>query len=131
MKLRLLNAVIMAEDYEKLRDWWIEVVGLELRQEWSEDYHYAELVHDGKFVVGIASASEMKCDPPTPRANAVVAQLQVGDVKAFLAQIKERGGDVPFGPSFDEKEKFWFGGFADGEGNPVWVVSLPEHLLDE
>jgi predicted enzyme related to lactoylglutathione lyase len=131
MKLRLLNAVILAQDYEKMRDWWIEVVGLQLKQEWTDKYHYAELAVDGRFVVGIASAEEMGAKPSTPRANGVVPQLQVDDVKAFLAQIQERGGDVPLGPSFDADEKFWFGGFSDVEGNPVWVVSLPERLLDE
>ena len=131
MKLRLLNAVLLAEDYEKLRDWWIDVVGLELVGEWTEKYHYAELAHEGRFVVGIASAAEMGADPATPRRNGAVPQLQVDDVKAFLARIQEHGGDVPFGPSFEDDEKFWFGGFADCEGNPVWVVSLPERLLDE
>ena len=51
-------------------------------------------------------------------------------MKAFLARIKAKGGDVPFGPSFEEKEEFWFGGFADCEGNPVWVESLPDRLPD-
>ena len=131
MKLRLLNAVILAQDYEKVRDWWIEVVGLELKQEWSKEYHYAELAKDGKFVVGIASAKEMGAEPMTPRQNGVVPQLQVEDCRAFLEQVKARGGDVPFGPSFDKVEKFWFGGFSDAEGNPVWVVELPERLLDD
>ena len=129
MKLSLLNAVIQAEDYEKVRDWWIEVIGLELRQEWSDKYHYAELIKDGKFVVGIASAKEMGVRPSTPRTNAVMPQLQVEDAKVFLEDLKARGGTVVFGPSFDADEKFWFGGFEDVEGNPIWVVSLPDHLL--
>lgn len=130
MKLRLLNAVLLAEDYARLRDWWIAALGLELKQEWTADYHYAELAFDGRFVVGIADAEEMGCVPHQPRRNTAVPQLQVDDVAAVLRRVKAHGGDVPFGPSFDAKESFWFGGFADIEGNHVWVVSLPERLLD-
>lgn len=129
MKLSLLNAVIQAEDYEKVRDWWIEKIALELKQEWTEKYHYAELVSDGEFVVGIASAKEMGVTPSTPRTNAVMPQLQVEDAKAFLEELRAKGGTIVFGPSFDEDEKFWYGGFEDVEGNPVWVVSLPDRLL--
>ena len=122
MTVRLLNAVLLAEDFARLRDWWIEVVGLELLQEWSDTYHYAELGKDGHIVVGIADAKEMDAAPPTPRANAVVTQLKVEDVKVFLARVAEKGGKVTFGPSFEEGEGFWYGGFEDGEGNAVWVV---------
>ena len=131
MRLELLNAVIQAEDYEKVRDWWIEMIGLELKQEWTEHYHYAELVKDGKLVVGIASAKEMGVEPSTPRTNSVMPQRQVEDAKLFLEELKAKGGTVVFGPSFDEHEKFWFGGFEDVEGNPIWVVSLPDRMLPD
>jgi predicted enzyme related to lactoylglutathione lyase len=128
MKLELMNAVIMAENYERLRDWWIDALDLTLDGEWTEHYHYAELVRDGNLVVGIASAEEMRVTPGDRKNAAVVAQFNVDDVKAFLDRVKEKGGDVPFGPSFDEHEKFWFGGFADIEGNLCWVVELPDKL---
>ena len=122
MSMHLLNAVVLAEDYERLRDWWVEVVGLQLLQEWTDAYHYAELGHDGRLVVGIADAREMDATLPTPRANAVIVQLRVADVRGFLARIQGRGAKVSFGPSFEEGEGFWYGGFEDGEGNAVWVV---------
>ena len=56
MKLELMNAVIMAEDWVRVRDWWVEALDLEIDGEWTEHYHYAELKRDGKFVVGIADA---------------------------------------------------------------------------
>ncbi len=123
---RLLNAVVLAEDYEGLRDWWIDVVGLELEYECTDGYHYAELAQDGHLVVGIADAEEMGATLPTPRANAVIAQLRIDDVKAFLAGIEAKGGTVAFGPSFDEGGRFWYGSILDGEGNAVWVVSPSE-----
>ena len=129
MKLTLLNAVIQAEDYEKVRDWWIEMIDLELKQEWTEKFHYCELAKDGKYVVGIALASEMKAELSTPRNNAVVPQLQVEDAKVFLEELKEKGATVLFGPAHDADEDFWYGAFADVEGNQVWAISLPERLM--
>ena len=125
MKLQLMNAVVLAEDYEKLRDWYVDALDLQLKAEWQDDYHYAELVRDGRFVVGIASAAEMKVVPGDRKNSTTVPQLNVDDVRAFLARIAGKGGEVPFGPSFSEEEKFWFGGFADPEGNVFWVVELP------
>ena len=130
MKLELMNAVVMAEDYEKLRDWYIEALGLELQEEWTDQYHYAELVRDGKLVIGIADAKEMKVEPGDRKRQAVVAQFNVEDVKAFLGQIRDAGGEVPFGPSYDETGDFWFGGFSDLEGNPCWVVGMPGLMRD-
>ena len=75
MKLELMNAVVMAEDYERLRDWYVDALELTLEEEWTEKYHYAELVRDGRLVVGIADAKEMGVTPGTPRTNAVVPQL--------------------------------------------------------
>ena len=130
MKLQLMNAVVMAEDYEKLRDWYVETLDLEVQEEWTEHFHYAELVREGKLVIGIADAKEMGVEPGERRRQAVVAQFNVDDVKAFLARVKDAGGEVPFGPSYDENEDFWFGGFADIEGNPSWVVGMPKLMRD-
>ncbi len=128
MKLQLMNAVVMAEDYEKLRDWYADTLELEIEEEWTENCHYAELVKDGRLVIGIADAKEMKVTPGDRRNHAVVAQFNVEDVKAFLTRVLEKGGAVPFGPSYDEAEGFWFGGFADIEGNPCWVVEMPDMM---
>ena len=125
MKLELMNAVVMAEDYERLRDWYVDALELTLEEEWTEKYHYAELTKDGRLVVGIASAKEMVVEPRDRKSATVVAQLNVEDARGFLARVGEKGADVPFGPSFDEDGEFWFGGFADIEGNPVWVVEMP------
>jgi predicted enzyme related to lactoylglutathione lyase len=128
VKLQLMNAVVLAEDYARLRDWYLETLELELEEEWTEHYHYAELVKDGRLVVGIADAKEMGVEPGERQRQAVVAQFNVEDVKAFLRRVEDAGGTVPFGPSLDETGGFWFGGFADLEGNPAWVVQMPEMM---
>ena len=126
MKLELLNAVVLAEGYERLKSWYIDALDLTLEEEWTEKFHYAELARDGKLVVGIASAAEMNTTPGDRKAATVLAQINVDDVKAFLERIRERGGDVPFGPSCDSDLDLWFGGFADIEGNISWVVQMPQ-----
>jgi predicted enzyme related to lactoylglutathione lyase len=122
MRLELLNAVILAEDYAALRDWYRAALGLDLKQEWSESYHYAELSRDGKLVVGIADAKEMGLDPIAPRRNAIVAQFRVSDVPALCERVKEHEGTVLFGPSYEEKEGFSYCAFTDPEGNQLWAV---------
>ena len=123
MKLRLANCVILAEDYETLRDWWMSAVDLDLKQEWSDDYHYAELAFGGVDVVGIADATEMGAEPRAPRQNTAIPQLRCDDVEGLLARVKTHGGTVLFGPTLQEQEGFWYGAFSDPEGNQVWVFS--------
>jgi len=121
LRLELLNTVVLAEDYARLRDWYIHALELELRKEWTEDYRYAELVRDGKYVVGIAAANEMRVEPYHPRRNTAVMQLQTDDIETLFVRVKEQGGEV-HGPSYEAKEKFHYGSFRDPEGNEVWVV---------
>ena len=128
MRLFLLNAVILAEDYDALRDWYMAALELELDEEWTDKFHYAELVRDGRLVVGIADAKEMGVEPSHPRTNTVVPQLNVTDVAACLERVKAHGGGVPFGPSYDADLDLHYGAFADIEGNQVWVVQMPQHM---
>jgi len=121
LRLELLNTVVLAEDYARLRDWYIQALDLELQKEWTEDYHYAELVREGKYVVGVAAANEMRVAPHHPRNNTSVMQLQTDDIEALFARVKEQGGEI-HGPSYEAKEKFHYGSFRDPEGNEVWVV---------
>ena len=123
MKLQLLNTVLLAEDYAAMRDWYVAALGLTLKQEWTEDYHYAELVRDGRLVIGIADTKEMGVEPHRPRRNSTVMQLAVDDIEALFASVREHGGTTQ-GPSYEEKEKFRFGSFSDPEGNNVWVVEI-------
>ena len=124
MKLRLLNVVILAENYRKLVEWHINALGLELQQEWTEDYHYSELAYDNHLVVGITPATELKHQPTHPRNNATIIQLVVSDIHTFYERIKKYEGKVLFGINFDEKEQFYFGAVADIEGNEIWVIQM-------
>lgn len=122
MKLKLLNVVLLAEDYPKLVNWYIKALGLEIQEEWTENYHYAELSYDKQLVVGITPAKEVDMNPPKPRNNAAIMQLAVSDIQAFLNRIAEHGGTLIFGPSFEESEGFYYGAVNDIEGNQIWVI---------
>ena len=128
MRLQLMNTVVLAEDYDRMRAWYRDALGLDLAHESTEHYHYAELVRDGRFVVGIASAAEMNVVPGERAGATVLGQLNVDDLRGFIALVESRGGSVPFGPSFDKHGSFWYGSFADPEGNIWWVVEFPQHF---
>ena len=49
-------------------DRFFAALGLELKQEWTEKYHYAELVRDGRYVVGIAQRIRPSSDQGGPSA---------------------------------------------------------------
>ena len=121
MRLEPHNTVLIAEDYASLRDWYVAVLDLEVKQEWTEDYHYAELVRDGTHVVGIALAKEMGVEPYLPRRNTAILQLRTDDIDELFARVREHGGTV-WGSKHDKKQGLRYGGFRDPEDNEVWVV---------
>lgn len=122
MKLKQVESVIFAEDFGKLIDWYVDVMGFEVEMRVETDYHYCVLKHPDGAQLGIADAREMSVPVGDRSSNSVVLQFQVPDVKVFFNHLSAQGGAVLFGPSFDKKDEFWFGGFSDLEGNPFWVV---------
>lgn len=122
MNINLLNPVVLAEDYEKLIDWYVKTLNLNIKYQSKEGESYAELEHSGRLVVGIAKAEEMGVKPTTPRNNAVIIQLAVSDIRTLFDNVRKAGGRILFGPSLDEKGGYVYGGCADIEGNQIWVV---------
>ena len=117
-----MNAYILAENFQELAEWYSKTFELDKGLEVSEDYHSSELTKNGKFVIAFADTKEMGVKPLTPRNNTVVAQFAVSDAKECLERVAANGGKVLFGPSYDETGKFYYGGFADIEGNQIWIV---------
>jgi predicted enzyme related to lactoylglutathione lyase len=120
MQTKLLNAVVLAENYEAIVEWYRNVFELEIISEINEDYRYTELGAAGKLVVGIALAEEMKLKPTSPRNNAVIVQVAVSDIHICFKRVEDTGGETLFGPSVEGE--LVYGGIADPEGNQVWVV---------
>ncbi|MBC8384435.1 MAG: hypothetical protein H8E57_02825 [Candidatus Cloacimonetes bacterium] len=134
MEVKLINGIVLAEKYNELVNWYMETFKLEKKVSISEDYHYTELASEGKIILGIADAEEMKIKPVHPRSNTVVIQIAVHDISFLFQIVKATGGKVLFGPTKDEENDFTYGGIADMEGNEIWVIeeqediSIPEEL---
>ncbi len=126
MKINLLNPVVLAENYEKLVEWYVKTFDLTVRYQAKQGEHYTELEQSGRLVVGIAIANEMGVKPATPRKNTVIIQILVSDINRLFAKVKKTGGKILFGPSLDKKEGYLYGGIADIEGNQIWVVEEKE-----
>ena len=114
--------VIMADDFTAMVAWYRDVLGMTVTYLVEDDYHYANLETVSGVKIGIADAKEMGVTPGDRRHNTVVLQIDVPNVQAFFDHIAANSGTPTFGPSFDEKGQFWYGGFTDLEGNPIWVV---------
>ncbi len=120
--IRPRETVILATDFRALVAWYRDVLGFAVTDLFEDDYHYCCLETSSGIKIGIASAAEMEVEPADRSKNTVILQLEVDDLAEFFAHLTEAGGTVTFGPSFDKQHEFWFGGFSDPEGNPVWVV---------
>jgi predicted enzyme related to lactoylglutathione lyase len=122
MEIRARESVIMAEDVKKLSAWYRDMFAFKEVLVEEEEYHYRHLRNDASLEIGIADAKQMGVQPGDRKNNTVVLQIEVDDVKALFDYLEAKGGAVTFGPSFDKRGQFWFGGFSDPEGNPIWVV---------
>jgi predicted enzyme related to lactoylglutathione lyase len=122
MVIRPGETVILAADFPSLVAWYRDVLGFKVVQQFQDGYHYAYMETASGIKIGIGSAEEMGVVPVDRSKNTVILQVEVDDVQQFFAHLEGAGGAATFGPSFDKKGQFWFGGFADPEGNPCWVV---------
>jgi predicted enzyme related to lactoylglutathione lyase len=121
-KLARRELVILAKDYDAMVAWYVNVLGFRVTRTFDDGYRYSNLKTESGIRIGIAPAAEMGVALGDPANNAVLLQVGVPDVRVFFEHLREAGGDTTFGPSFDEAGQFWYGGFTDLEGNPIWVV---------
>jgi predicted enzyme related to lactoylglutathione lyase len=122
MEIHPRESVILAENFLLLVEWYQKVLQFKIVQLHEDQYHYCNFENEHGSKIGIADAKEMGITPGDRKNNTVVLQFQVPDVKDFFQYLQEHDGVITFGPSFDEKGQFWYGGFHDLEGNPFWVV---------
>ena len=122
MEVRAREAVILAEDFGRLVDFYRDVLDFQVIKLFEDGFHYCNLESKTGIKLAIASASERQVKPGDRAHNTVVLQFEVDDVKAFLSHVAENGGSVTAEPSFNQADNFWFGGFADPEGNSFWIV---------
>ena len=122
MELNPRETVILVEDFDLMINWYCEVLGFKVTKRFEDGFHYCNLESEARIKLGIAVASEMQIELTDRSKNSVVLQFEVDEVKAFLKYISEEGGSITGEASFNAKDNFWFGSFADPEGNSFWVV---------
>ena len=122
MELKPREAVILVEDFDLMINWYCEVLGFKVTKRFEDGFHYCNLESEARIKLGLALASEMQIELADRSKNSIVLQFEVDEVKAFLKYISEEGGSITGEASFNAKDNFWFGSFADPEGNSFWVV---------
>lgn len=122
MKLSPRETVILADDFDALVAWYVDVLGFRVTKRFEEGYRYANLETETGLRIGIAPAEEVGVMPGDRSTNTVLFQIEVPDVKVFFEHLGNAGASIAFGPARDEADGFWYGGFKDLEGNPIWVV---------
>ena len=122
MKINLLNPMILAENYEELAEWYEKTFDLSIKTRVEEGDEYMELGTLSEVLFGFARAKEMGVKSSTPRNNTIIIQLAVSDINRLFDKVRKAGGRVLFGPSLSKEEGYLYGGFADIEGNHIWVI---------
>ncbi|MEM1249958.1 MAG: VOC family protein [Acidobacteriota bacterium] len=121
-ELRSREPVVLAENFDALVTWYQEALEFSVQSQHTEGFHYATMENSAGVRLGIASAREMGVEPHDRTHASVVLQFEVDDVPAFLEHVGASGGTIASGPLRNERDGFWFGSFADPEGNSCWVV---------
>jgi len=122
MEVRLLNVVVLCDDFEAQVEWYKNVFELKELMNESGAYNYIELGHNQHVIVGLTPAKEMKHQPAKPRNNSTLLQITVKEMETLFKKVKANSGTVLFGPSLEEKHNFKYGAITDLEGNQIWVI---------
>ena len=120
--IRPRESIILAEDFEGLVRWYREVLVFKVTSIFEDGFHFANMATESGIRIGIGSAKEMGVEPRDRARATVLLQVETEDVRALLKQVTSLGGASNMPASYNKTDDFWFGGFADPEGNPWWVV---------
>ena len=124
MDIKILprETVIIAKNYQSLIDWYINNLNFKLVYN-NLDIKYCSLKTDSGIEIGIADM-DSSCNKNYAKRiqNTVILQIATNDLEILFNKIKNNGGSILFGPSYDEEDKYWYGSIADNEGNEIWVI---------
>ena len=124
MEIKILprETVLLAKNHQLLIDWYINNLNFKIINN-NSDIKYCNLETDSGIKIGIADMEQMGNENYSKRImSTVILQIYTNDLKKIFKRIKNNGGSVLFGPSYDEGDKYWYGSITDIEGNEIWVV---------
>tara|TARA_B100001167_G_C16664036_1_gene254592 strand:+ start:335 stop:724 length:390 start_codon:yes stop_codon:yes gene_type:complete len=124
MEIKILprETVLLAKNHQLLINWYINNLNFKIINN-NSDIKYCNLETDSGIKIGIADMEQMGNENYSKRImNTVILQICTNDLKKLFKRIKNNGGSVLFGPSYDEGDKYWYGSITDIEGNEIWVV---------
>ena len=122
IKILQRETVIVAKNYQSLIDWYINNLNFKLVYN-NLDIKYCSLKTDSGIEIGIADMDSLNNKNYSKRIqNTVILQIATNDLKILFNKIKNNGGSILFGPSYDIGDKYWYGSIADSEGNEIWVI---------
>jgi predicted enzyme related to lactoylglutathione lyase len=128
MLIKPINTVVLAEDFEKVKEWYIDTFDfVEVSYPGMEDA-YVDLLSGDQVIVGITQ-NDTKEPLPVPRKNAQYLQVSCSHIFTLFEKVSKNGGKVMFGPSKDEG--YWYGGIKDIEGNTIWIYTPDSDLKEE
>lgn len=122
MEVKPRETVILVDEFDSLIKWYCDVLQFKVVKVFDDEFHYCNLENDAGIKLAIGLASEMQVELHDRKHNSVILQFEVEEVKAFLEYIESNGGTIAAPAAYSEKDNFWFGSFADPEGNSHWVV---------
>ena len=124
MEIKILprETVLLAKNHQLLINWYINNLNFKIINN-NSDIKYCNLETDSGIKIGIADMEQMGNENYSKRImNTVILQICTNDLKKLFKKIKNNGGSILFGPSYDEGDKYWYGSITDIEGNEIWVV---------
>jgi catechol 2,3-dioxygenase-like lactoylglutathione lyase family enzyme len=111
-----------SKDPDQLRAWYRDVMGLDV-QSWGGVQLWNRAADGDSFAVWSPFKADTKYFDPSTKET--MLNLRVDDLEGLLAQLRERGANVPDRRSEDENGKFGY--VLDPEGNllELWEPVKP------
>ena len=124
MDIKILprEIVLVAKNHQSLIDWYVDNLNFKIVYN-NLDIKYCSLETDSSIKIEIADMKSLENENYSKRImNTIILQIATNDLQKLFKKIKNNGGSILFGPSYDEGDKYWYGSVTDIEGNEIWVI---------
>ncbi len=129
MKIKLVNTVVHAENFELVKNWYVKTFDLSVTEYPEEAGNYVDLSSEGQDIVGIAQNDNKNHPLPSPRSNGQYLQISCSHIFTIFERVKANGGSVTWGP--ERGNGYWCGEVLDIEGNQIWLFTPDSDLVEK